>query len=292
MGPSGTLGHWTRQDHFFERGKFVVQNGQQTRLWENWWIGHDPLKQQFPSLYRIVRKKNQSVASVLGSSPLNMSFRRALVGENLRLWIQLVALVMNTELTESNDAFEWRLTKNSNFTVKSMYSNLMQTDKVHVKCIIWKLKVPLKIKAFLWYLKKGVLLTKDNLIKRKWKGGSKCCFCDKDETIQHLFFDCHMARFPWNAVVFSFGIQPPASVSHLLGSWLRGFSLTLRKQLLVGAAAICRALWLCRNEAVFSRKLPNSFLQVIFRGTYWIRFWSQLSKEEEKIFLKINCRLL
>jgi len=28
-------------------------------------------------------------------------------------------------------------------------------------------KIPLKIKIFLWYLKKGVMLTKDNLIKRK-----------------------------------------------------------------------------------------------------------------------------
>lgn len=101
-----------------------------------------------------------------------------------------------------------------------------------------------------------------------------------------------MARFAWNAAVFSFGLQPPASVSHLLGSWLRGLSLKLRKQVLVGAAAICWVLWLSRNEAVFNRKFPNSFLQVIFRGTYWIRFWSQLSKEEEKNFVKLNCRLL
>ena len=27
----------------------------------------------------------------------------------------------------------------------------------------WKLKIPLKIKKFLWYLKRGVILTKDNL---------------------------------------------------------------------------------------------------------------------------------
>jgi hypothetical protein len=32
--------------------------------------------------------------------------------------------------------------------------------------IIWKLKVPLKIKIFLWYVQQGALLTKDNLSKR------------------------------------------------------------------------------------------------------------------------------
>ena len=57
------------KDHIFERGKFVVQNGFQTRFWEDWWIGNEPLKKKFPSLYRITRKKNQTIASVLGSNP-------------------------------------------------------------------------------------------------------------------------------------------------------------------------------------------------------------------------------
>ena len=35
--------------------------------------------------------------------------------------------------------------------------------------VSWKLKVPLKIKIFLWYLKKGVILTRDNLAKINWK---------------------------------------------------------------------------------------------------------------------------
>jgi len=37
---------------------------------------------------------------------------------------------------------------------------------------------------------------------------------------------------------------------------------------------------------VFQKTIPNSYLQVIFRGTYWARCWSQLSKEEEKLSLK------
>jgi len=87
------------------------------------------------------------VANVLGSRPLNVSFRRALVGENLRLWMELVFKVMNTTLTDSSDTFEWGLTKNLSFTVKSMYNDVMQADRVSVNCIIWKLKIPLKIKT-------------------------------------------------------------------------------------------------------------------------------------------------
>jgi hypothetical protein len=33
-------------------------------------------------------------------------------------------------------------------------------------------------------------------------------------------------------------------------------------------------------------------LQVIFRGTYWIRSWAILSKEEEREKLKMGCRWL
>jgi len=141
-----------------------------------------------------------------------------------------VSKVLNVTLTNVNDYFVWGLTKNLNFTVKSLYTDLMQENRVIDKSILWKLRLPLKIKIFLWYLQKGVLLTRDNLIKRKWKGESKCCFCNNNETIQHLFFDCHVAKFVWNAVFFTFGLQPPSSVSHLLGSWLRGLILKDKKR--------------------------------------------------------------
>jgi len=49
-----------------------------------------------------------------------------------------------------------------------MYRNLIQQGVLHDKSPLWKLKIPLKIKNFLWYLKKGVTLTKDNLAKRNW----------------------------------------------------------------------------------------------------------------------------
>jgi hypothetical protein len=59
---------------------------------------------------------------------------------------------------------------------------------------LWNMKIPQKNKIFLWYLGKGVTLTKDNLSKCKWKGSNKCSFCNNDESIQHLFFKCHVAR--------------------------------------------------------------------------------------------------
>jgi hypothetical protein len=53
---------------------------------------------------------------------------------------------------------------------------------------LWNLKVPLKIKVFMWYLLRGVILTKDNLARRNWHGNKNVFFCDLDEDIQHLFW--------------------------------------------------------------------------------------------------------
>nr|CAE04079.2 OSJNBb0032D24.9 [Oryza sativa Japonica Group] len=70
-----------------------------------------------------------------------------------------------------------------------------EVHNVPRRTFIWNLSIPLKIKIFLWYLWRGITLTKDNLAKRKWKGSIKCCFCNSNETIQHLFFDCHLVIF-------------------------------------------------------------------------------------------------
>ncbi|WVZ81475.1 hypothetical protein U9M48_028849, partial [Paspalum notatum var. saurae] len=79
---------------------------------------------------------------------------------------------------------------------------------------IWKLKLPLKIKIFLYYLWRGVILTKDNLVKRNWTGSQNClesCSC------------CYWA---------------------------------------------------------------------IFRGAYWLRFWTMLQREDKSETISLMCKAL
>jgi hypothetical protein len=51
-----------------------------------------------------------------------------------------------------------------------MYLALVNNGSVIRNTLIWKLKIPLKIKKFMWYMQKEVVLTKDNLAKRNWNG--------------------------------------------------------------------------------------------------------------------------
>jgi hypothetical protein len=95
-----------------ERGRFKIESGHQTRFWEDLWIGDKPLMKKCQSLYNIVRKKKVMVAQVLSTTPLNVSFRRALVGQNWDNWLRLVGSILNININEHNDSFIWTTNKN------------------------------------------------------------------------------------------------------------------------------------------------------------------------------------
>jgi hypothetical protein len=110
-------------------------------------LGLQPLMTQYPSLYNIVHKRGAIVASVFEMVPLNVSFQRALVGENLRLWHLLVLRVAQVELCGENDMFKWDLSVTGHFSARSMYRALLNNNHVTYNKTLWSLKVPLKMKV-------------------------------------------------------------------------------------------------------------------------------------------------
>jgi hypothetical protein len=113
------------KDEFLSMGRFDLGDGTQVRFWEDSWIAPHPLKTIFPSLYNIVRKKSVSVQTVLSTIPLNVAFRRSLMGHNLQAWHNVVLMVAHVHLTNQRDLFVWGLHQNSMFSVNSMYRALL-----------------------------------------------------------------------------------------------------------------------------------------------------------------------
>jgi hypothetical protein len=68
-------------------------------------------------------------------------------------------------------------------------------------------KLPHKIKVFLWLVLRNKILTKDNLKKRNWQGSDGCVFCGLLESINHLFFDCLVARYVWRVIQVSLNLK-------------------------------------------------------------------------------------
>ena len=102
---------------------------------------------------------------------------------------------MEVQLSHQPDQLCWMLTRYGEFTVKSMYIDVINSSAIPSSKDVWKVKVFLKIKVFIWFVHKQVILTKNNLVKRNWTGSTRCSFCDRDETIKHLFFDCRWREF-------------------------------------------------------------------------------------------------
>jgi hypothetical protein len=142
------------KDQFLSLGSFKVNNGAQTRFWEDVWLGNQPLKLKFPSLFNVVRRKQDTVAAVLNSTPPNVSFRRVLRGQNLNNWNRIVSSIADVQLSEDPYFFHWSLHSSGQFSIKSIYAALVNNG-VSVSQDIWHAKLPTKIKVFMWYLKRG-----------------------------------------------------------------------------------------------------------------------------------------
>jgi hypothetical protein len=154
------------KSEFFHRGSFAVGDGQSTRFWEDTWQGQIPLSEQYPTLYTIVRRRNVLVSDVLANNPLNVEFMRILSAPKWAAWLHLAQRLMAINLNHEADRFVWKLTDSGLFSVKSIYTDFINGHTVYLKRYIWKLKVPLKIRIFMWFLQQKVILTKDNMSKR------------------------------------------------------------------------------------------------------------------------------
>jgi hypothetical protein len=94
---------------------FNHNNGHNINFWEDIWIDNTTLKQQYPHLYSIVRHKHDTIATIFSSVPLNISFRRLLVGNSLQSWHNLVAMIANVRLNNKEGVFR-SLQENNTFT--------------------------------------------------------------------------------------------------------------------------------------------------------------------------------
>jgi hypothetical protein len=217
------------------------------------------LKNQYPNLFNIVRKKQATVADVLNSTPLNVSFRRALVGNKLLEWQSLVVRVAFINLNECRDTFVWNLNNNGLFSIKSMYKYLVNNEIKHMK-------VPLKIKIFLWFLKKGCYSQKTTLLKGIGIGVRLVVIVAYLKLSNTCFFIAIMPDFFGVLHLFFFGIFHPRNVNHLFNSWSKLGGSNHNHLLLTGVVAFCWAIWITRNDVVFDKGHPKTFLQVLFRG--------------------------
>ena len=96
-----------------------------------------------------------------------LSFNRWLPPFLFDQWLNLVNTVFSYHFAYSPDMVAWKWNSKGLFTTKSVYDHLSCGHSRRCFKHIWKSKLPYKIKIFTWLLENKVILTKDNLLKKK-----------------------------------------------------------------------------------------------------------------------------
>ncbi|XP_074327916.1 uncharacterized protein LOC141665831 [Apium graveolens] len=102
------------------------------------------------------------------------------------------------------DSWYWLFDDTGNFTVKSCYRQLAgewacPDRKFWNK--IWHLKLPGKVRNFIWRMCRDVLPTAANLINKQVNIVDRCLWCQTHiEDSMHILFRCTFAREVWAAV--------------------------------------------------------------------------------------------
>ena len=185
---------------------------------------------------------------------------------------------------QMKDQLVWPEVKNGMYSVKSGYFWLRDKDRpshnilnsvlasiptAFWKCL-WGLKVPPKIRCFLWKSMHGALATKANLFRRKSSPSPMCPLCNRhDETTEHLFLRCPWVVTVWFGGCLNLRLQGMDLCDWVV--WLKETFLSVRGtkeekcERLQYVAFCCWHIWLARCDFVFNQKTicPNQVLAAI-----------------------------
>jgi hypothetical protein len=118
--------------------------------------------------------------------------------------------------------------------------------------VAWSVFVPSKIQLFLWLLSHNKLAMVDNLNKKGMQKPEKCVFCEENESISHLFFECSVAKIIWKSVSEYLGVEIGADYTSVASKWLCKKKFATVN---VISTAVLRAVWLTRNDFVFKHQV-------------------------------------
>jgi zinc-binding in reverse transcriptase len=111
-------------------------------------------------------------------SALALSFNRQLADIFYTEWCDLLHELSSFEFNYcDDDTLIWRWTAHGRFTVHSLYLWLEYEGVQNTEYnVLWSLNIPLKIKIFIWLVRRNKILTKVNLAKKVGLNLLHVCF--------------------------------------------------------------------------------------------------------------------
>ncbi|KAI5317051.1 hypothetical protein L3X38_036758 [Prunus dulcis] len=118
---------------FLQCCRFSFGNREKIRFWEDYWLKEGLLKNLFPRLFSLSRKKNLSISHIVNNQelPLNwdFGFRRNLFKAKIAEAVILLDILGKVRLSSSRmERRIWDIEEHGSFSCKSFRSFLLSTD--------------------------------------------------------------------------------------------------------------------------------------------------------------------
>jgi hypothetical protein len=187
-----------------------IGNGETTRIWNQNWIPREEMMRPLACLAAEPPTMVSELIDVSSASWDVEKIQKFFVRVDANLILGLPICTRNIE-----DFWSWNFEKKGIFTVRSAYRMLVETKQRREAWLdgrasssdttaeskswttMWKVKVPSKIRVFLWRLAKQSLPTSDLLHHRNMSTTSTCVLCGAADSWRHSLIECRMARCVW-----------------------------------------------------------------------------------------------
>jgi hypothetical protein len=198
--------------------------------------------------------------------------------------LEILELVATVQLSEEEDEMIWQFTSSGVYSSQSLYKiiNFRGIKTVHVSAV-WKIKIPPRVHFFLWLLINIRVLTRDNLAKRRKVEDESCLFCAEKETVQHVFFECAVAKRCWAFVSDIVGFQVGDNMFEIGKCWLSDKKFSMLNMI---TSAVLWSIWKLRNDRCFQRIGWRSMEMLLFRIAGLLQNWIILFPPSKKEMLQ------
>lgn len=104
---------------------FIIGNGRKVLFWDDNWLGHGPLRDNFPDLHSLAVEPESTIQEVWSQQGWNLNFRRALNDwEIVRVTEFFNVLEVFKGTSEAEDSIIWKGDNGKCFSVKGAYKLL------------------------------------------------------------------------------------------------------------------------------------------------------------------------
>ena len=114
-------------------------------------MGRGPLRDSYPRLFRICADPTISLEDAFNGQAWGLTFRRNLDDPHDAIdWTNMTREVEAIHRDEGQDAVRWALEASGSFSTNSLYLKISGGNSMVFFKDVWKMKIPTKIKIFLW----------------------------------------------------------------------------------------------------------------------------------------------